>query len=64
MQFKNVFPRPADLHDFMGFQVSTVASIKMPVFWVVAPCSLVEIHGRFRGYLPDDRGKKAPLKHR
>jgi hypothetical protein len=25
------------------FQVFTVASMKMAVFWVVAPCSLVEV---------------------
>jgi hypothetical protein len=23
--------------------------MKMTVFWVVAPCSLVEVYGRFRG---------------
>jgi hypothetical protein len=23
--------------------------LKMTVFWVVAPCSLVEVYGRFRG---------------
>jgi hypothetical protein len=28
--------------------VLTAASMKMAVFWVVAPCSLVEVHGRFR----------------
>jgi hypothetical protein len=28
---------------------------KMAVFWVVAPCSLVEIYQRFR---PDDGGSK------
>jgi hypothetical protein len=40
---------------------------KMTVFWVVAPCSLVEIYRRFRGACclhhlgdegPDDRGSK------
>jgi hypothetical protein len=34
---------------FVIFQVFTVASMKMDVFWVVAPCSLVEIYWRFRG---------------
>jgi hypothetical protein len=29
------------------FQVVTGASMKMAVFWVVAPCSLVEVHLRF-----------------
>jgi hypothetical protein len=28
------------------FQVLTAASIKMAVFWVVAPCSLVEVYQR------------------
>jgi hypothetical protein len=31
------------------FEVLTAASMKMIVFWVVAPCSLVEIDRRFRG---------------
>jgi hypothetical protein len=31
------------------FQVLTAASMTMPVFWVVAPCSLVEVYRRFRG---------------
>jgi hypothetical protein len=30
----------------------------MAVFWVVAPCSLVEIYQRFRGDGPDDGGSK------
>jgi hypothetical protein len=29
--------------------------MKMAVFWVVAPCSLVEVYQRFRGR-PDDGG--------
>jgi hypothetical protein len=29
------------------FQVLTAASMKMAVFWVVAPCSLVEVYRRF-----------------
>jgi hypothetical protein len=32
----------------MRFQVLTAASMKMAVFWVVAPCSLVEVYRRFR----------------
>jgi hypothetical protein len=42
------------------FQDLTAASIKMTVFWDVAPCSLVEIDRRFRGVLhrPDDGGSK------
>jgi hypothetical protein len=31
------------------FQDLTAASMKMAVFWVGAPCSLVEIYQRFRG---------------
>jgi hypothetical protein len=31
------------------FEVLTEVSIKMAVFWVVAPCSLVEVHRSFRG---------------
>jgi hypothetical protein len=27
----------------MTFQVLTVASMKMTVFWVIAPCSIVEM---------------------
>jgi hypothetical protein len=34
---------------FVGFEVLTVVSTKMAVFWVVAPYSLVEIDQRFRG---------------
>jgi hypothetical protein len=39
------------------FQVLTAASIKMALFWVVAPCSLV-VYRRFRGARPDDGGSK------
>jgi hypothetical protein len=46
-----------------------VVGTKIAVFWVVAPCSLVEVHQRFRdpccfhhqgydGGSPDDRGSK------
>jgi hypothetical protein len=33
----------------VGFEVLTVVSTKTAVFWVVAPCSLVEVYRRFRG---------------
>jgi hypothetical protein len=33
----------------MRCQVLTAALVKMAVFWVVAPCSLVEVYRRFRG---------------
>jgi hypothetical protein len=42
-------------------EVLTAASMKMTVFWVVAPCSLVEVYRLFRGvcclhhhHRPDD----------
>jgi hypothetical protein len=35
--------------NLVRFQVLTAASMKMAVFWVVAPCSLVEVYWRFRG---------------
>jgi hypothetical protein len=31
------------------FQVLKAMSMKMAVFWVVAPCSLVEVYRRFKG---------------
>jgi hypothetical protein len=34
---------------FVRFQVLIVASMKMAVFWVAAPRSLVEVYRRFRG---------------
>jgi hypothetical protein len=42
----------------VGPEVLTVVSTKMAVFWVVAPCSLVEIYHRFRGHRPVDGGSK------
>jgi hypothetical protein len=36
-------------HSFVRLQVLTEASMKMTVFWVVAPCCLVEVYQRFRG---------------
>jgi hypothetical protein len=30
----------------VGFEVLTAVSTKMAVFWVVAPCSLVEVYQR------------------
>jgi hypothetical protein len=33
----------------VGSEVVTAVSTKMTVFWVVAPCSLVEVYRRFRG---------------
>jgi hypothetical protein len=34
---------------FVRFQVLTTSSMKMVVFWVVVPCSLVEVYRRFSG---------------
>jgi hypothetical protein len=36
----------------VGFEVLTAAIMKMAVFWVVMPCSLVEVYQRFRGFRP------------
>jgi hypothetical protein len=33
----------------VGFEVLTAVSMKIAVFWVVAPCSLVEVYQRLRG---------------
>jgi hypothetical protein len=33
---------------YVGFEVLMAARMKMAVFWVVVPCSLVEVY-RFRG---------------
>jgi hypothetical protein len=34
---------------WVRFQVLTAASMKITIFWDVAPCSLVEVYRRFRG---------------
>jgi hypothetical protein len=44
LQWKNLLNKTE-----LGFQVVTAASMKMAVLWVVAPCSLVGVHGCFRG---------------
>jgi hypothetical protein len=36
-------------NNHIGFEVLTAVSTKTDVFWVVAPCSLVEVYQRFRG---------------
>jgi hypothetical protein len=33
----------------VGYEVLTAVRTKMAAFWVVAPCSLVEVYQRFRG---------------
>jgi hypothetical protein len=42
-----------------GFEVLMALTMKMAVFWVVAPCRLVEVYQCFRGtHHPDDGGSK------
>jgi hypothetical protein len=42
----------------IGFEVLTAVSTKMAVFWVVAPCCLVEVYQRFSTHRPNDGGSK------
>jgi hypothetical protein len=41
----------------VGFEVLTAVSMKIAVFWIVAPCSLVEVnfYQTTRCYNPEDR---------
>jgi hypothetical protein len=42
--------RPEEaIPNLVGFEVLTVASMKMAIFWVVELCNLVEVYQRFRG---------------
>jgi hypothetical protein len=43
--FKDIYKRIQKV----GFELLTAVSTKMAVFWVVAPCSLVEVYQRFGG---------------
>jgi hypothetical protein len=43
------YNRAVDLKNLVGFEVLTAARMKMAVFWVVVPCSLVEVYQRVRG---------------
>jgi hypothetical protein len=36
------------MKNIVGFEVLTAVSMKIAVFWVVAPCNLVEVYERFR----------------
>jgi hypothetical protein len=49
--FNNLYEMQRFTNTFITvrFEVLTAASIKMAIFWVVAPCSLVEVQRRFRG---------------
>jgi hypothetical protein len=47
----------------IGFEVHTAASKKIAVFWVVVPCSLIEVYRRLRRtcclhHQGNDRGSK------
>jgi hypothetical protein len=48
----------------VGFEFLTTVSTKIAAFWVLAPCSLVEVYRRFRGpcclhhQVGDDGGSK------
>jgi hypothetical protein len=46
---RNETAEPENELPVVRFHVLTAASMKMFVFWDVAPCSLVEIDRRFRG---------------
>jgi hypothetical protein len=49
-QVKNINCHLCSYYYFLvGFEVLTAVSMKIAVFWVVAPCSLVEFYQRFRG---------------
>jgi hypothetical protein len=49
VKLRSVQSNLSDWIRFVGFEVLTAVSTKMAVFWVVAPCSLVEVYHRFRG---------------
>jgi hypothetical protein len=47
----------------VGFEVVTAVSMKIAVFWVVAPCCLVEVYQRFSGpCCRHHQGDDSPLK--
>jgi hypothetical protein len=49
---------PSKVKLIAGFEVLTAVSMKMAVFWVVAPCSLVEVYTTFqRALLPPSSGR-------
>jgi hypothetical protein len=48
----------------VGFEVLTAVNMKIAVFWVVAPCSLVEVYQRFRGPYDCLLGRSAVMTHR
>jgi hypothetical protein len=51
----------SDLLIYVGFEVLMATSMKMAVFWVIVPCSLVEVYWHFRGaYSLRNVGKLLP----
>jgi hypothetical protein len=46
----------------VGFEVLTAVSMKMAVFWVVAPCSLVELYQTTRCYNPEDSNLQTDIR--
>jgi hypothetical protein len=54
----DIFTTVRTLHLLVRFKVLAAASMKMTVFWDVAPCCLVEVYRRFRGtYCPPSSGR-------
>jgi hypothetical protein len=47
--YEFMWERPQRKKLKVGFEVLTAVGTKMAVFWVVAPCSMVEVYQRFRG---------------
>jgi hypothetical protein len=43
------------MSNFVTFQVLMAASMKIRVFWNIAPCSFVVVDRHFRGAYCDDR---------
>jgi hypothetical protein len=49
LQYDSSFMPCASLHNSVGTEVLTAVRTNMALFWVVAPCSLVDVYQRFRG---------------
>jgi hypothetical protein len=57
-----------EIHDDIRGKNNTFCNLKLTLFWVVAPCSLVEVYRRFKdacclhyqggAHRPDDGGSK------
>jgi hypothetical protein len=63
-QLVKKFPTFYEIQRFITALIKQYLSTKMAVFWVVAPCSLVQVYRRFRGaccrltHSPEDGGSK------